>query len=414
MEKKKVVKTPEKDKLGALLEKPLTRRDVIKGAVLGGVGLAIGVYTINKLLSSPQTPLSTPKPASPRVETGVRGEKLWRWSREGYYYVKLGENTQCQVCPNRCLLQPGQRSVCRVKVNLDGKLYTLSYGNPCAVHIDPVEKKPLFHFLPGTKTFSIATAGCNFRCLNCQNWTISQRRPEETRNYDLMPERVVEAAMSWGVSSIAYTYSEPTAFYEYMLDTSKIAKKKRIKNIWVTNGYINRKPLLELCKYIDAANVDLKSFKESIYNRLNAGRLKPVLETLKTLKEVGTWFEVTNLVIPTWTDDLGMIAEMCEWLLKNIGPDYPLHFSRFHPHYKLTHLPPTPVDTLEKARRIALETGINYVYIGNVPGHRAQNTFCPGCNHLIIMRRGYRIIENKVVDGRCSHCDNPIPGVWKT
>jgi len=409
----KDAKKPKKNEKASILEKPLTRRDFIKGAVVGGVGLAIGVYTLNKLLSTPQPAPRPQKQGSPKVETGVGVEKLWRWSREGYYQVKLGENVQCQVCPNRCLLQPGQRSVCRVKTNLEGKIYTLAYGNPCAVHVDPVEKKPLFHFLPGTKAFSIATAGCNFRCLNCQNWTISQRRPEDTRNYDLMPEKVVEAAVSSGAISIAYTYSEPVAFYEYMLDTSRIAKKRGIKNIWVTNGYINKKPLLELCKYIDAANVDLKSFKESIYNRLNAGRLQPVLDTLKTLREAGTWFEVTNLVVPTWTDDLEMIAEMCEWLLKNLGPDYPLHFSRFHPHYKLTHLPPTPVDTLEKAMETAKETGINYVYIGNVPGHRAQNTFCPACNQLIIKRRGYRIIENKLVDGRCPHCDNPIPGVWK-
>jgi len=248
---------------------------------------------------------------------------------------------------------------------------------------------------------------------NCQNWEISQFRPEDTINFELMPADVVKEALRTGSQSIAYTYSEPVAFYEYMLDTSKLARKAGLRNLWITNGYINEKPLRELCKYLDAANIDLKSFRDEIYNELNAGSLKPVLRTLKILKEEGVWFEVTNLVIPTWTDDLDMIREMCEWLVKNIGPDHPLHFSRFFPHYKLRHLPATPVKILEDARKIAIDCGLKFVYIGNVPGHKARNTYCPSCGRLLIERRGFKILQNNVENGFCKFCGEKIAGVWK-
>ncbi|RLJ09855.1 MAG: AmmeMemoRadiSam system radical SAM enzyme, partial [Candidatus Aenigmatarchaeota archaeon] len=229
------------------------------------------MYTLNSFKTTKQ------------IFSNTAPKELWKWSKEGYHYLKLGENIQCQLCPNGCILSPGDRGFCRVRVNHEGKLYTLVYGNPCAVHIDPIEKKPLFHFLPGSGAFSIATAGCNFRCLNCQNWEISQSMPEETRNIELFPQQVISEAIKYNCSSIAYTYSEPTVFYEYMYDTSKIAREKGLKNLWITNGYINEKPLRDFCKYLDAANVDLKSFREEIYNKLNAGRLQPVLNTLKIL-----------------------------------------------------------------------------------------------------------------------------------
>ena len=385
----------------------MSRREFLKKSLLATLALGVGYYFVNQFISKRTKTIfsSTFKNEAP--------EKLWKWSKEAYYYTQLGKNVQCQVCPNRCLLEPNERSVCRVKVNIEGTLYTLVYGNPCAVHIDPIEKKPLFHFLPGTKAFSIATAGCNFRCLNCQNWEISQSRPEETINYDLMPEKVIEKTKETGCQSIAYTYSEPVAFYDYMLDTSKLASKEGIKNLWITNGYINEEPLRELCKYMDAANVDLKSFKEEIYNQLNAGSLKPVLNTLKILKEEGVWLEVTNLIVPTWTDDLDMIREMCKWLVRNIGKDYPLHFSRFFPHYKLTHLPPTPIETLERAREIAMEEGLKFVYIGNVPLHPAENTYCPKCEKLLIERKGFLITQNNVENGSCKFCGEKIAGVWE-
>jgi pyruvate formate lyase activating enzyme len=339
---------------------------------------------------------------------------LWKWSREAYHYRKTGRNVTCLVCPNECTLRPGDRSICRNKVYHDGKLYTLAYGNPCAVHIDPMEKKPLFHFYPSTPVFSIATAGCNFRCLNCQNWSISQSSPEETKNYDLPPEEVVRNAVSSGCRAIAYTYSEPTSFYEYMFDTARLAREQGIRNVWVTNGYINEKPLKDLCKYIDAANIDLKSFNEGIYSKLNAGRLKPVLNTIETCRDEGVWFEITNLVIPGWTDDPDMIARMCEWLCERGFDEYPLHFSRFFPMHKLTHLPPTPIETLREAGRIAMQEGMKYVYLGNVPEAGAQDTLCPRCGEVVVKREGYVVTRYEITqDGTCRFCGEPIAGVWE-
>ena len=386
-----------------LLNKKLTRREFIKKSLVGLAGAGIAFYTLDSLVKNKVFGKFS-------YEKGP--EKLWKWSKEAYHYTKLGENVQCNICPNRCILGEGERSFCRVKTNKGGKLYTLVYGNPCAVHVDPIEKKPLFHFLPGTKAFSIATAGCNFRCLNCQNWQISQSKPEETRNYELFPKDVVKGAKQYGCESIAYTYSEPVAFYEYMYDTAKEAKHEGLRNLWITNGYINREALLDLSQYLDAANVDIKNFKEEIYNTLNGGHLKPVLETVKTLKERKVWFELTNLVIPNYTDDMEMIEEMCKWIVKNLGPSYPLHFSRFYPMYKLKLLPPTPVDTLERAAKIAEDCGMEYVYIGNVPGHVKESTFCPDCKRILIERKGYKILQNNIQNGACKFCGKEIAGVW--
>jgi pyruvate formate lyase activating enzyme len=332
--------------------------------------------------------------------------------KEAYFYQQL-ENSlvQCGTCPSRCIVSPGNRGRCRVKVNIDGKLYSISYGNPCAVHVDPVEKKPLFHFFPGTKAFSIAVAGCNFRCLNCQNWQISQTSPDETRNTDLPPAKVVEMATTYQCKSIAYTYSEATTFYEYMVDTSRLAKGKGVKNIWVTNGYMTPEALNRLCDVIDAANVDLKNFSDEIYMSLNGGHLQPVLDTLKHIHQRGVWLEITNLVVPTYNDDMGMIKRMCNWILENLGPGYPLHFSRFYPMYKLAHLVPTPVATLEKARKIAIKAGLHYVYIGNVPG-TGEDTICPSCKKQIVQRMGYTILSMDIVDGKCKFCKTKIAGKW--
>lgn len=382
----------------------LSRRAFLKRAVIAGAGIALGAYAVSQMFKGTATPRS-------QLEVAPGGAP-WKWSKEGYHYLTLGENVKCQVCPNECILREGQRSVCRNRTNYRGTLYTLAYGNPCAVHIDPIEKKPLFHFLPSTAAFSIATAGCNLRCLNCQNWEISQKSPEETSNGELFPDQVVVQAEESGCHSIAYTYSEPTAWYEYMYDTSELAASRGIKNVWITNGYMNEPPLRDLSQYLDAANVDLKNFREEIYNKLNAGTLEPVLNTLITLKEEGVWFEVTNLVVPTWTDDMDMIADMCEWLYTHVGPDYPLHFSRFHPDYKLMNLPPTPYETLKEAREVAIDAGLHYVYIGNVPGAEEQNTWCPHCEKLIIERKGFFVTEMHVQDGVCEFCGGEIKGVW--
>lgn len=389
------------------MDERFTRRRFMKKALACAGGVVLGGKVVGGYIAGEP---------SFEFNTQFRGdapEELWQWSKEAYYYETLDELTlQCTLCPHRCVLGEDDRGFCRVKVVKGGKLSTLVYGNPCSWHIDPIEKKPLFHFLPTTGAFSIATAGCNFRCLNCQNWQISQFTPEETVNTDAMPDKVVGAALATGCRSIAYTYSEPSIFYEYMLDTAKLADEAGVKNVWVTNGYLSEEPLREYSGYLDAANVDLKFFDNDLYKEVTAGTLQPVLDTLKVLREEGVWFEVTNLIVPTLSDDLDMIREMTAWIYANLGPDVPLHFSRFHPDYKLTHLPQTPVRVIEMARQIAVDEGLNYVYIGNIPGHEAQNTYCPSCGEVAIERQGYYVQFRNFEDGVCTKCGESIAGVW--
>ncbi len=341
------------------------------------------------------------------------GEDIEKHTRKALFYSETPRGVKCHICPNECTLKPGELSDCRNRINKEGKLYTIAYGNPCAVHVDPIEKKPLYHFLPSTSSFSIATAGCNLACLNCQNWSISQTSPTETRNYDLMPEALVIQAVQNNCKTIAYTYSEPITFFEYTCDSSRLAQEQGVRNILVSAGYINPAPLRYLLKYIDGANIDLKSFSEDIYMKLNAGKLKPVLDGLKIIREEGVWLEITNLIIPGWTDNMDMIARMCDWLFENGFRDVPLHFSRFHPSYKLTQLPPTPVSTLETAKETALKAGIRFVYIGNVPGSSASDTYCPECGGIVIERKGFRITKNNLDNGKCGACGEIIPGVWE-
>lgn len=367
--------------------------------------------------------------------------EAWRkrgWVKEAQHYLKLGRNVQCRVCPNHCLLGPGDRSHCRDKVNMDGTLYTMAYANPCTFHIDPVEKKPLFHFYPGSRSFSLATAGCVFRCLNCQNWEISQKKPEETKSADgaefrlapgalapasmgdmarlsLFPADAVAMAEFLKCNSISYTYSEPVAYYEYTFDTSKLAREKNMRNIMVTCGFIEEKPLRDLGQYLDAAHVDLKGFDEKAYVKLNSGHLQPVLNTLKTLKSMGVWFEIVNLVVPSHTDDPETIKRMCGWLAENIGPDQPLHFSRFHPAHKLTHLPPTSAELLVQARSIAQQAGLRYVYLGNVQDvDNAGTTFCPNCRKAVAERDIFAVTSLDIEHGKCKFCKTSIAGVWGT
>ncbi len=358
--------------------------------------------------------MSGPTDIRGKIFKGKAPKSPWKWSKEGFLYSKLDNNKViCGICPNRCLLEPGDRSVCRSKVNIKGTLYTLAYGNPCAIHVDPVEKKPLYHFKPRSSVFSIATTGCNLRCLNCQNWEISQTMPEKVRYNELFPSDVVKRARETNSESIAYTYSEATTYFEYMIDTARLASDQGINNLWISNGFINNRPLVELCSVLDGANINLKSFSDTIYRKLNGGRLKPVLNTLKTLHEHDIHFEITTLVVPGYIDDPEMTKKMCSWILNNLGPDYPLHFSRFSPRYKLERLPPTPVSTLDSFRDIAMTEGIRYVYLGNVPGHKGNNTYCHNCGKMLIHRLGYNIPEYYLKGNRCKFCKTKIPGVWK-
>ena len=368
--------------------------------VMGGT--LFGFSQLERLLGSYVDPLPS------RTDQDGPG----KWSKEALYYTRVDNAILCVKCPHECVLDSGEVGKCRNRVNYEGKLYSIAYGNPCAVHVDPVEKKPFFHFLPATRAFSLAIAGCNLRCLNCQNWEISQVSPRETSNYDLMPPKAVEECLSSKSESIAYTYSEPTTFYEYVLDTATIARTKKIKNLLKSSGYINEEPLRKLCAVLDGANIDLKSFDDGTYKRLSEARLAPVLRTLQVLREEGVWLEITALVVPNWTDDLGTIRRMCDWLVSNGMSDVPLHFSRFSPLYKLVHLPATPVSTLERARDIGMKAGIKYVYLGNVPGHAAENTYCHHCGKEIIERKGFFVGEIHLVKGKCQYCREKIPGVW--
>ncbi len=333
---------------------------------------------------------------------------------EARYWQPLDDKmVRCQMCPNFCTLPNGKKGRCGDRINVDGKLFTMVYARPVAVHVDPIEKKPFSHFLPGTTAFSIATAGCNLGCVFCQNWQISQARPEDSQSMVLPPSEVVRLAKENNCASIAYTYTEPTVFYEYMLDTAKLAKASGIKNVMHTCGYINPKPLKELLGYMDAVNVDLKGFSEEYYVQMCSGHLDPVLATIKNVKKAGVWLEITNLVIPGKNDDPKMIKAMCAWIKENVGPDVPLYFSAFTPLYKLTDVPPTPEKTLEDAYKIAKDEGLNYVYIGNVYGNAGQSTYCPKCGKLIVERKGFDTLKVDLVDGKCKYCGYPIAGIWK-
>jgi len=395
-----------------------------------------------------------PEPFAPRPCPALSEEEARAAGlspREAAWWEPLGDGrVRCGLCPRRCVLKPGERGACRVRANYGGKLVTLVFGHVAAFHDDAIEKKPLNHFLPGTTALSIATPGCNLGCIFCQNWAISQAYPEKCpaepkirglchacrrareerpelariapkllakRDFSrLDPEEVVELARAVGADSVAYTYTEPTVFYEYMLETARAARKAGLKNVWVTCGFIEEKPLRELCRYLDAANVDLKGFSEDFYRRYCGAALAPVLRTLKILKEEGVWVEVTNLVIPGANDDERMIRSMCRWLKKNLGAETPLFFSRFRPAYKLTDRPMTPVKTLKKAAKIAREEGMKFVYVGNVL--EPEVTFCPDCGARLIVRTppsvwepGWRV-ENHLENGRCPECGRLIPGVW--
>ncbi len=357
-----------------------------------------------------------------RQENGLfRGPLAWaesgdseeKFLREAQYFKQLpGQRVECQLCPRKCQVADKERGYCGVRENRKGKYYTLVYGRPCTYHVDPVEKKPLFHYLPGSQAFSLATAGCNIECKFCQNWEISQFRPEQVRSLDLPPEKTADLARQLKSRTIAYTYSEPVIFYEYMLATARAARKQRIGSVMISNGYILEEPLRELCQSLTAVKIDLKAFTEKFYKDLCSGELRPVLSTIELLKKIDIWFELVVLLIPTLNDGEDEIKQMSRWIKSTLGPGVPVHFSRFHPTYKITNIPRTPVRTLERAREIARAEGLNFAYVGNVPGHEGENTYCPNCGKTLIRRVGYRILKNEITAGACPGCHTKIPGIW--
>ena len=333
---------------------------------------------------------------------------------EARYYEKLPhKKIKCNLCPKECVIDDRERGYCGVRENREGTYYSLVYSRPCTYHADPIEKKPLFHFHPGSLAFSIATAGCNLNCKFCQNWQISQSRPEQIRSIYMTPEKTAELARNHDSISIAYTYSEPTIFYEYMMDTAKAGHERNVKSVVVTAGYIQQKPLIELCKNVDAIKVDLKAFSEKYYKDIVNGELKPVLDSLVTMRKMNVWTEIVYLVVPTLNDSEKEFKGLCKWIKQNLGVDVPVHFTRFHPQYLLKNLPVTPVNTLNKAKDIADAEGLRYVYVGNVPGHEAESTYCPKCNKKVVNRIGYTIRELNIKNNKCKFCNTEIAGIWK-
>lgn len=333
--------------------------------------------------------------------------------KQALWWKKHENSTvQCFLCPRKCIIEDNKTGFCGVRQNKKGKLYSLVYGKATGLQIDPIEKKPLYHFLPGSAAFSIGTVGCNLVCQHCQNWATSQAKPGEWKAYEITPEEAVQKAKEEHCETIAYTYNEPTIFGEYVKDTAKLAHKKGIKNVLVTNGFTGEEARLDFCKYIDAANVDLKAFDNEFYKKYSGAWLEPVLESLKTYKKKGVWLEITNLIIPTLNDDMEKIKEMILWIRENLGRDVPLHFSAFYPSYKLQDLPATSAATLIEARRTAKEMGINNVYIGNVVTTEEENTYCPKCKELVVERMNFTILQNKIKNSKCP-CGEKIAGVWE-
>lgn len=370
------------------IKNKLNRRDFMKLALGTGAACSIPFFT-------------------PALHAQDAGEQL---VREARYYEKLGEKkVKCKLCPHECRVADLERGTCGVRENRGGTYYTLVYGNPCSAGSDPIEKKPLFHYFPTTGAFSIATAGCNFVCRFCQNWEISQKRPEQIKSYKMFPEDVIRIAKARNCKTVAHTYTEPVVFFEYMLECAKLGKKEGIPSVMISNGYIKEKPMRELCKYLGAVKIDLKAFTEKFYKEQCAGTLKPVLDTLSILKEEGVWFEILDLIIPTLNDSKQEIDAMTKWIVKELGPDVPVHFTRYSPAFMMKNIPPTPPATLHRCRKISMDNGVKFVYIGNLLSD-AENTYCPRCRKLLIERTRYVINTSGMKGNRCKYCGEKIPG----
>jgi len=376
-----------------------TRRSFLKCAATAGMA--------GGLMRAAQ-PLS----AMPMADSASRQDEA-QFTVEARFYDKLpNRKVKCRLCPRECVVGDKERGYCGVRENRGGTYYSLVHSRVCAAHVDPVEKKPLFHYLPGSLAFSLATAGCNVNCKFCQNWDISQARPEQAPAEYLAPAQVASMAAHWHCPSIAFTYSEPVVFSEFLMDTADAAHDAGIRSIVVSNGYIQNEPLRAAYGKMDAVKIDLKAFSDSFYQKIVTGQLKPVLETLVGLRKMGKWTEIVYLVIPTLNDSEAEFTGLARWVKENLGNDVPLHFTQFHPDYLLKNLPITPIATLERARDLARAQGLHFVYIGNVPGHPAENTYCPKCQGMLVERVGFEIRQMLIRNGKCPKCKETIPGVW--
>jgi pyruvate formate lyase activating enzyme len=336
--------------------------------------------------------------------------------KEARFWESLEDHkVQCHLCAHECKIDPGKRGLCHVRENQDGTLYSLNYGRIIAEHVDPIEKKPLFHFLPGSRSYSIATVGCNFMCLHCQNYDISHYPHQHEGRIigeDRSPGDIVADTLASGSASISYTYTEPTIFMEYALDTARLARARGLRNVFVSNGFMTEASATALAELIDGDNIDLKSFRDDHYRKICKARLQPVLDTIVRLKSLGVWLEVTTLVIPGLNDSSEELTDIAQFI-KGVGAGVPWHVTAFYPTYKMLDRPPTPPATLLKAREIGLKAGLRYVYTGNIPGNQAENTYCYACQELLIERWGYLICGYHLKDGKCPKCQAEIDGVWK-
>ncbi len=329
------------------------------------------------------------------------------------HHDKKGKQAvRCLLCAQNCLIPGGERGRCRARLNVGGELRSLVYGRPMATHVDPIEKKPFYHFLPGSEAFSMSTSGCPLRCKFCQNWQLSQARPEDYSTRRIPPAEIVETVCSRSVPVIAFTYNEPTVFTEYLTDIARAARLQKRRCVMISCGFMNPEPLAEMCSVLDAIKIDLKGFDESFYRSVCSAELAPVLRSIRQVARSGIHLELVNLVVPTLNDSDRMLRSLVDWVAGDLGPDVPVHFTAFHPDYQLLNLPPTPVQTLERARELALRKGIRYPYVGNVPGHPGDDTYCPGCGKALIRRKGFFLLERNIRDGSCPFCRRKIAGVW--
>lgn len=387
----------------------LTRREFFKRGAMIGAGVAaasvLGWHGLRWLITKTGEETMEATPTPPDYPIPDRHEAR-------YYSVLDGNAIQCHICFRECIVGEGQRGFCRNKQNIGGRYYNLVYGLPSALQIDPIEKEPSFHMLPGGTIFCTGTASCNNRCKHCHNWHLSQRSLEELSTYDCPPERIVAEALAYQCDAVSFTYNEPTVFYEFMADVAARAKQAGLHSLFHTNGSINPEPLFALLEVMDAVTVDLKAFTEEFYEQVSSSALWPVLRTLGNIRKAGKHLEIVNLVIPSLNDNMEDIRRMCRWIVENLGKEVPLHFTRFFPAYRMTHLPPTPIETLEQAITVADSEGLQYVYIGNVPGHKRNSTFCPNCKERIIYRIHFGVLAVEMEAGKCRFCGHHIPGIW--
>ena len=342
------------------------------------------------------------------------GPRPPEWTREVDFYERLpGQAVRCGVCPHHCVLGDGETGFCRARTNVGGTHYSRGYNRPCILQVDPVEKVPLSHFLPGARTMTIATGGCNLRCLYCQNWSYSQARPDELETFDLTPDQAVAHAKQKGIEVIAFNYTEPVVFLEYAKDIARAARRAEMRVVAATAAYVEPEPLIDLAQYLDAITIGLKGFTDDFYEPVCGARVDGVLESIRTIRQkTSCWLELVNLIVPTYNDDPAIIRRMVDWIRRNVGRNTPLHFSRFVPMYRLVNLPRTPVTTLEAAADVARRTGLKYVYLSNIAPHDGNNTYCSRCGTSLIQRLGFKVLDLRLDRGRCPECRAVIPGVW--